>query len=305
MNIVITGSSGFLGSHVLDKLSPSRHNLILPRSSRYDFRSQSVTEKFFQDNPKIDCMIHLAASCGGIGANMKNPGRYFYDNIAMGINLIEFSRIYDVKKFILIGTVCSYPKYCPVPFQESDIWNGYPEETNAPYGIAKKSLYVMLESYYHEYNMNSTTLIPSNLYGPKDNFNLESSHVIPAIITKIYHANKNKTNITLWGDGSATREFVFAADAALAIIKSIDVNTGPQPINIASNNEISIKNLVELIADKMNFTGEIIWDKSKPNGQPRRCVDSSLASSVLKWRHSTQLHDGIDETINFFYKYVA
>lgn len=299
--ILLTGGSGFLGKHVQQELIRNGFDhIIIPRSSEYDLTNPNSCESLFEQHLP-DTVIHLAATCGGIGANMAAPGKYFYDNMMMGINSIECSRKYGVKKFILVGTVCAYPKYCPVPFREQDIWNGYPEETNAPYGIAKKSLFVMLEAYHNQYGLNSVILIPSNLYGPGDNFNPASSHVIPAIIKKISKAiQNNEKNIEIWGDGYATREFLYAPEAARAIVTTVQKQTGFELINIGSGEEISIRLLVSKIAHIMNYKGDILWDTSKPNGQPRRCVDTSKAQKLLQWSNNIDIDQGLADTIKWY-----
>ena len=299
--ILLTGGSGFLGKHVYKNLLENDYkDIYIPRKVDYDLRNLSKCSDLFKSvNP--DTVIHLAATCGGIGANMRSPGRYFYDNMSMGLNIIEQARLNNVKKFILIGTVCAYPKLCNIPFQEKDIWKGYPEETNAPYGVAKKSLFVMLDAYNKEYGFNSTVLVPSNLYGPYDNFEDHSSHVIPALIKKIDYANKNgEDTVTIWGDGSVSREFLYADQAAKAIVKSINVNTGPSPINLGSGEEITIKNLVNKIINKMNFTGSISWDTSKPNGQRRRCINANKAMSYLGWQNQVNIDKGLDMTLEWY-----
>ena len=302
--ILLTGGSGFLGQAVYQQLLEDNYissDIYIPRSSKFNLINRYDCELLFQEyQPEI--VIHLAASCGGIGINQKKPGKFFYDNIAMGLNVIECARINNVKKFIFVGSVCSYPKYCKIPFKESELWNGYPEETNAPYGIAKKALYVMLEAYNKEYSLNSTVLIPSNLYGPKDNFDPSSSHVIPAIIEKIYSAQKNNENsISVWGDGSASREFLYVEDAAKAIVKSIKIPTDPTPINIGNSYEITIKNLVNILKDLMKYKGEIVWQSEKPNGQPRRKIDVEKAFKILNWKSNTDIYTGLNKTLEWFY----
>ena len=299
--IFLTGGSGFLGKHVYKNLLENNYkDIYIPRKVDYDLRNLSKCNDLFRSvNP--DTVIHLAATCGGIGANMRSPGRYFYDNMSMGLNIIEQARLNNVKKFILIGTVCAYPKLCNIPFQEKDIWKGYPEETNAPYGVAKKSLFVMLDAYNKEYGFNSTILVPSNLYGPYDNFEDHSSHVIPALIKKIDYANENgEDTVVIWGDGSVSREFLYADQAAKAIVKSINVNTGPSPINLGSGEEITIKNLVNKLVHKMNFNGSISWDTSKPNGQPRRCINANKAMSYLGWQNQVNIDKGLDMTLEWY-----
>lgn len=297
--VLLTGGAGFLGQHVHKKITHlyPEYEVYIPRKNSYDLRDKQQTIKLF-DDVKPNYVIHLAATCGGIGANMKYPGQYFFDNISMGINTIEESRNKNVKKFILISTVCAYPKFCTTPFKEEDIWEGYPEETNAPYGIAKKTLSVMLEAYKKQYGLNSMTLVPSNLYGPGDNFDTNSSHVIPALILKIQEAKINNSDLIVWGDGSASREFLFVEDAAEAVALSINYGHYEGPINLGTGQEITIKNLVSLLCKLMNFHNNIIWDTSKPNGQPRRCLDTSRSESILGWFAKTNLEDGLRKTLN-------
>jgi nucleoside-diphosphate-sugar epimerase len=300
---LITGSSGFLGSAVLRQADS--FNLITPRSKDYDLVDNKSCNILFENNPDIDTVIHLAATCGGIQANQKNPGKYFYDNMSMGLNIIECCRKFNVNKLVLVGTVCSYPKYCAVPFKEQDLWNGFPEETNAPYGIAKKSLYIMADAYSRQYGLNVSILIPSNLYGPNDHFEEDKSHVIPAIIKKVYNAKKYNQDLIVWGDGSATRDFLYVDDAASAIVKSIAINTGTQPINLGSNQEVSIKTLVEQVCSLMEYDGKIIWDTTKPNGQPRRLIDCSLAKHTLGWSSTTNFTTGLKNTIKYYHENYA
>lgn len=301
MKILVTGGAGFLGKYVVKKLEYVGYcSIKVVRSKDTDLRIRSQVDRllhFFQP----DIIIHLAATVGGIGANMMNPGQFFYDNIMMGLNLIEASNMVGIRKFIHVGTVCAYPKHCPVPFKEEDIWNGYPEETNAPYGIAKKALFVMLESYRKQYNFDSSILVPSNLYGPYDNFNPDTSHVIPAMIKKFVEAkNTGAESVVCWGSGNATREFLYAENAADAIVKSIQVNTGDSPINLGGGQEISIRDLANKIASKVGFEGRIEWDVSKPDGQPRRFLDISLAHRVLNWVPTTTLDDGLETTVSWY-----
>ena len=297
-NILITGGSGFLGSHVAQRLKDGR--LIIPRSSSTDLKDKHQCEQlFYREQP--DAVIHLAATCGGIGANRENPGKYFYDNMLMGLNIIECCNSFNIGKLIIVGTVCSYPKHCPVPFKEEDIWNGYPEETNAPYGIAKKSLYIMAKAYQEQYGLNSTVLIPSNLYGPRDNFKDESSHVIPALIKKIYKAKAgNLPNVEIWGDGTPTREFLYADDAARAIVSSLYIDTDAEPINIGTGEEISIRDLANKIKDIIQYNGDILFNSSYPNGQPRRCVDTKKAKNLLGFTPSMTLDVGLKNTIDWY-----
>lgn len=297
-NILVTGGAGFLGSYVVNRLSDCY--TIVPRSSSEDLRDKHQCEQiFYREQP--DTVIHLAATCGGIGANRANPGKYFYDNMLMGINVIECCNNFNIGKLVIVGTVCSYPKHCPVPFKEEDIWNGYPEETNAPYGVAKKSLYTMAKAYQEQYGLNSTVLILSNLYGPRDNFKDESSHVIPALIKKIYKAKAgNLPNVEIWGDGTPTREFLYADDAARAIVSSLDHHTDAEPINIGTGQEISIRELAHKIKNIIQYEGDILFNPEYPNGQPRRCVDTTRAEKVLNFKALISLDSGLENTIDWY-----
>ena len=303
LKILITGANGFLGKAVSNKIDNKYIKICLKGKSHCDLTNQKYVGYILQEH-EPDYIIHLAAACGGIGINQKLPGQFLYDNLAMGMNLIESCRKYGkLKKFIMVGTVCSYPKYTPVPFKEEDLWNGYPEETNAPYGIAKKTLMEMLLAYHKQYGFKSTSLIPVNMYGPHDNFNPASSHVIPALILKVDRAIQNKEDcIDLWGTGDASREFLYVDDCAEAIVNSIQTETGPRPINIGTGSEIKIIDLAEMICDIMGYTGTIFFDKTKPDGQPRRCLDITKASSILNFTAKTKLEDGLKQTINWYYK---
>ncbi|WHY54535.1 GDP-L-fucose synthase family protein [Peribacillus simplex] len=299
--IVVTGGSGFLGQHVVNNLKKKGcKDIFIPRSKDFDLRNE-IDIKNMLENYYPDIIIHLAAVVGGIGANKKNPGKFFYDNLIMGTQLIEQSRLYKVEKFVAIGTICSYPKFAPVPFKESDIWDGYPEETNAPYGLAKKMMLVQSEAYREQYGFNSIFLLPVNLYGPSDNFDLETSHVIPAIIRKCMDAIKNgDKSITLWGTGNVTREFIFVSDAAEGIVLSTEKYDESNPVNIGSGIEITIKELANTIKQLTGFNGEIIWDHSKPDGQPRRKLDTQLAESKFGFVAQTDLNTGLKETIKWY-----
>jgi len=302
--IVVTGGGGFLGKHVVRQLLESGYaddQIIVPRHITYDLTDRYDCEKLFYSNGNPETVIHLAASCGGIGANRENPGYYFYENMLMGLNVIEAARNFGIQKFVMVGTVCSYPKYCPVPFNEEDIWNGYPEETNAPYGIAKKALYTMLKAYEDQFGFNSTVLIPSNLYGPGDNFDPKFSHVIPALILKFKQAmDDNHRDVELWGTGNATREFLYVEDAAEAIVKSLGIHTSSDPINVGTGDEISIKDLANNIAHMMGFKGKIVFDTSMPDGQPRRCVDTRKAARILDFKSKTCINTGLKKAIDWF-----
>ena len=302
MRILLTGASGFLGRNIIPKLKEDYH-IYGVSSKDADLRKQSdckrLISKFYPD-----VIIHAAGSVGGIGANRENPGKFMYDNLIMGANLIEEARHQNIGKFILLGTVCAYPKFTTVPFKENELWNGYPEETNAPYGIAKKTLMKMIETYHEQYQFNGVNLIPVNMYGPYDHFNLTSSHVIPALILKVYQAKINgDSNITLWGTGQASREFLFAEDCAEAIKLSIEKNIGPEPINIGTGKEIKICELIETIADIMGFDGKIIYDDNYPDGQPRRCLDITKAKEKLGFEAKTNLYEGLNKTIQYFWNH--
>jgi len=299
--ILITGGAGFLGSNVVHELTKlgCKHLLVF-RSSEYDLRSPAETARLFGDTrPQI--VIHLAAVVGGIGANLANPGRFFYDNLMMGVDVIEQSRLHQVEKVVAIGTVCAYPKFTPVPFREADLWNGYPEETNAPYGIAKKMLLVQAQAYRQQYGLNSIYLLPVNLYGPGDSFDPEKSHVIPALIKKCFDAiHSGADHIDVWGTGAASREFLYVEDCARAIVQATQHYDKPEPVNIGAGREISIRELVELIGELSGFRGEIRWDPSKPDGQPRRCLDVSRAEREFGFRAQTDFRHGLLKTINWY-----
>lgn len=299
--VLVTGGAGFLGSHVVDRLRElGCSEVIVPRSSTYDLRDPRIALSLLQDT-KPDLIIHLAASVGGIEANRRNPGSYFYDNLSMGIHLIEAARIVGVPKTVLCGTICSYPKFATVPFREEDIWDGYPEETNAPYGLAKKMLLVQSQAYREQYGFNSIFLLPVNLYGPRDNFDPVTSHVIPALIRKCLEAKEQGGNyITVWGSGKATREFLYVEDAAKAILLAADRYNRSDPVNIGTGEEISIKDLVQLIAEETGFTGTIQWDASKPDGQPRRCLDTQKAKKYFGFEAKVSLREGLRKTIEWW-----
>jgi len=301
IKILLTGGAGFLGRYVhKELLFRDYHYIFVPRSKEYDLTDFTVTKKLIEWY-KPDIIIHLAAEVGGIGANMKYPGRFFYANMAMGLNLIECARIFGVNKFVQIGTVCSYPKFCPVPFNEKDLWNGYPEETNAPYGVAKKALYTMLDAYNKQYHLKSCIVVPTNLYGPYDNFDPETSHVIPALIKKFVDAkNKKDKYVTCWGDGSATREFLYVTDAAMGVVDCMNLINNAEPVNLGSDEEVSMLSLANSIKQIVGFNGEIVWDTSKPNGQPRRFLDTSKAKKLLDFNATTKLIDGLKNTVKFY-----
>ena len=300
-SIVVTGGNGFLGRAIVNKLkSRGVNNIVVPRSREYDLRKETDIRRLF-DMAKPNVVIHLAAVVGGIGANQNYPGKFFYDNAIMGIQLIEFSRQYSVSKFVGVGTICAYPKLAQVPFKEDDLWNGYPEETNAPYGLAKKMMLVQGQAYRQQYEFNAIYLLPVNLYGPGDNFDPASSHVIPALIRKCINARRNgEPEIIVWGDGRATREFLYVDDAAEGIILATEKYDAPEPVNIGAGFEISIKELAQLILKLTNYQGTIVWDTSKPNGQPRRKLDVSRAYERFGFRASTSFEEGLRSTVQWY-----
>jgi GDP-L-fucose synthase len=300
---VVTGGAGFLGSHLCDRLRSlgvSDDRLFVPDRSEWDFTNEADVARLYE-TVKPDVVIHLAAEVGGIGANRANPGRYFYSNMAMGLHLIEHARRVGLRKFVQIGTICAYPKHTPVPFNERDLWNGYPEETNAPYGVAKKALLVMCQAYRQQYGLNAIYLLPVNLYGPRDNFDLETSHVIPALIRKCIEAQeRGDDRIVCWGDGSPTREFLYVEDAAEGIALAAAKYDGAEPVNLGSGREISIRDLVLLIARLTGFTGGIDWDTTQPNGQPRRCLDVTRARERFGFVAGTDFETGLRATIDWY-----
>ena len=299
--VVVTGGSGFLGSHLTGKLADrGAAHVFVPRRKDYDLRVLENIRRLLRDT-KADVVLHLAAVVGGIGANREHPAQFFYDNLMMGVPLLHESWVARVKKFVAVGTICSYPKQTPIPFREENIWNGYPEETNAPYGLAKKMLLVQSQAYRQQYGFNSIFLMPVNLYGPRDNFDLSSSHVIPALIRKCIEAkDRGETEIKVWGDGSPTREFLYVEDAAEGILLAAERYDGSEPVNLGSSKEISIKELVELIAKLTGFVGRIVWDPSKPNGQPRRCLDTSRAQEAFGFRAGMMFEEGLNRTIEWY-----
>jgi GDP-L-fucose synthase len=299
--VVVTGGAGFLGSFVVEQLrAKGCQQIVIPRSKDYDLVRMDAVQQLYRDTSP-DIVIHLAARVGGIGANQANPGRFFYDNLMMGTQLIEVGRQRGLKKFVALGTICAYPKFAPIPFKEDDIWNGYPEETNAPYGLAKKMMLVQAQAYRAQYGFNSIVLFPVNLYGPRDNFDLETSHVIPALIRKCASAKEDgRASITLWGDGSPTREFLYVEDAAEGILLAAEQYDGNLPVNLGTGEEISIRDLAGLIAAEVGFTGTIQWDTTKPNGQPRRCLDVNRAKQLFGFQAQHSLRSGLKKTVQWF-----
>lgn len=301
--ICVTGGAGFLGRCVcrqLRQLGVADDQLIVPRRTQYDLTCEEDVKRLYEETGPT-MIIHLAAEVGGIGANRVHPGRFFFANMAMGMHLIEHGRRVGLKKFVHTGTVCAYPKFTPVPFKEEDLWNGYPEETNAPYGVAKKALFVMLDGYKREYDFDCAVVVPVNLYGPHDNFDPETSHVIPALIRKFDEAQRRgEGKIVCWGTGTVSREFLFVNDAAEAIVRAAEKIDCPEPINLGTGHEVTIKDLAQLIADLSGFTGEIQWDHTQPDGQPRRCLDTTRAQQTLQWRPKTALEDGLRTTIEWW-----
>lgn len=299
--VVVTGGSGFLGRHLVDQLRKFEGvETYVPRSDSYNLVEMADVRRLL-DDAKPEVIIHLAAVVGGIGANQKNPGRFFYDNLMMGAQLMEQARVQNVSKFVAVGTVCAYPKFTPVPFSENDLWNGYPEETNAPYGLAKKMMLVQSQSYRQQYGFNSIFLLPANLYGPGDNFDPETSHVIPALIRKCVEARENgDSHIDVWGTGNASREFLYVEDCAEAILRATINYNSSEPVNIGTGSEIRIAELVKLIADLSGFEGEIRWQTDKPDGQPRRSLDVSRAYEEFGFKAHTPLEDGLKQTVKWY-----
>jgi GDP-L-fucose synthase len=299
--IVVTGGAGFVGGFLVDQLkSRGYQHIFIPRRREFDLtREADVIRLYEQTRPAV--VVHLAAEVGGIGANRDNPGRFFFANMAMGMHLIEQARVFGVKKFLQTGTICAYPKFAPTPFKEADIWNGYPEETNAPYGVAKKALLVMCQAYRQQYGLNAIYLLPVNLYGPRDNFDLHTSHVIPALIRKCVEAkDRGDKKIIAWGTGMVSREFLYVEDCARGLIAALEQYDSPEPMNLGSGREITIKALTELVAKLAGFTGQIEWDATKPDGQPRRQLDVSRARETIGFTAQTSLEEGLAKTIQWF-----
>jgi GDP-L-fucose synthase len=300
MKTVVTGGSGFLGSHLVELLEADGHDVHIVRSKDTDLTDMGAVARLFEEQ-RPDRVYHLAAEVGGIGANRDNPGRYWYANLTMGVNILEQARIHSTDKLVMVGTICSYPKFAPIPFREDTLWDGYPEETNAPYGVAKKALLVGAQSYREQYGLNSIMLLPVNLYGPRDNFDLQSSHVIPALIRKMVEAQeRGESSVTLWGDGTPTREFLYVEDCARGLFMAGNDYDGPDPVNLGTGFEITIKDLAETVAAATGFDGEIIWDTTKPNGQPRRQLDVTRAQERFGFEAEVSFADGMARTVDWY-----
>ena len=299
--VIVTGGAGFLGKFVVRKLDERGcKNIFIPIIEEYDLRDVNVIKRMYA-SAKADIVIHLAATVGGIGANLGKPGSYFYDNLIMGIQLIEQARVNDIEKFVVIGTICAYPKFTPVPFREENLWNGYPDEVTGPYGLAKKMLLVQSQAYRQQYGFNSIFLLPVNLYGPGDNFDPKFSHVVPALIRKFYEAKINDTGeVIVWGTGKATREFIYAEDCAEGIVKAAQSYDKPEPVNIGTGIETPIKDLAEKIKDLIGYKGDVVWDSSKPDGQPRRCLDVSRAAKEFDFKAKTNFDVGLKNTVQWY-----
>ena len=300
MRVLVTGGGGFVGSHLVERLIADGHEVRAPRSREPDLVDAGATAALF-DDARPELVFHLAAEVGGIGANRANPGRYWYANLMMGANVLEQVRVHEVPKLVIAGTICAYPKFAPVPFREDDLWNGYPEETNAPYGVAKKAILVGAQSYRAQYGTNAIYLLPVNLYGPRDNFDLQTSHVIPALIRKMEEAREHgDATITLWGDGSPTREFLYVDDCVDALLLAAARYDGADPVNLGTGEEISIADLAHLIANLTGYEGSIQWDTTKPNGQPRRKLDTTRAEERFGFHAAVPLRDGLRRTVDWY-----
>jgi GDP-L-fucose synthase len=296
MRALVTGGGGFLGSHLTERLEGEGHDVFVPRKADYDLTSRDDAERLFRD-ARPDRVFHVAGEVGGIGANRVGPGRFWYANLMMGAHVLELSREQGVEKLVIVGTVCAYPKFASVPFREDELWDGYPEETNAPYGVAKKSILVGAQAYREQYGLNSIFLLPANLYGPRDNFDLQTSHVIPDLIRKML---ESRERVVLWGDGTPTREFLYVDDCVNGLVLAAERYDGPDPVNLGTGEEISIRELAELIAELTAFDGEIEWDTSMPNGQPRRSLDAARARELFGFEARTPLRAGLERTIAWY-----
>jgi len=294
--VLVTGGGGFLGSHLVERLESDGHDVFSARQIEYDLTSPEGAARLFGDAAP-ELVFHLAAEVGGIGANRAKPGRYWYANLAMGLNVLEQARLHETPKLVISGTVCSYPKFAETPFREATLWDGYPEETNAPYGVAKKAVLVGAQAYREQYGLSTVFLLPTNLYGPRDNFDLQTSHVIPALIRKMVDATDQ---VVLWGDGSPTREFLYVEDCVEGFVLAAERYDGPEPVNLGASREISIRELAEIVAEVAGYEGEIVWDTSKPGGQPRRSVDGSRAQEQFGFEARTGLRDGIERTVAWY-----
>jgi len=294
--VLVTGGAGFLGSHLVERLEQEGHDVVVPRSSAYDLTAMDDVRRLF-DDAESELVFHLAAEVGGIGANRANPGRYWYANLMMGAHVLEQARLHRTAKLVIAGTVCAYPKHTPVPFREEELWNGYPEETNAPYGVAKKTILVGAQSYREQYGVNAIFLLPTNLYGPRDNFDLETSHVIPALIRKMLESPRE---IVLWGDGTPTREYLYVDDCVEGLLLAAERYDGAEPVNLGTGVETSIRETAEIVADVVGFGGEIRWDTSMPNGQPRRSLDASRAHELFGFQAQVPLREGIERTVAWY-----
>ncbi len=300
MRVLVTGGGGFLGSHLVERLVADGHDVVVPRRADTDLIDMAATARLF-DEAAPELVFHLAAEVGGIGANRANPGRYWYANLMMGAHVLEQVRVHATPKLVIAGTICAYPKFAPVPFREDDLWNGYPEETNAPYGVAKKAILVGAQSYRSQYGTNAVYLLPVNLYGPRDNFDLETSHVIPALIRKMEESReRGDGTITLWGDGSPTREFLYVDDCVEGLVLAAERYDEPDPVNLGTGEELSIADLAQLIAELTGYRGEIRWDATKPNGQPRRKLDTTRAEERFGFRAAVPLREGLARTVEWY-----
>jgi GDP-L-fucose synthase len=298
--VLVTGGGGFVGSHLVERLRADGHEVIAARRREYDLTTMADAGRLF-DDAQPELVFHLAAEVGGIGANRANPGRYWYANLMMGAHVLEQARLHATPKLVVAGTICSYPKHAPVPFSEDDLWDGYPEETNAPYGVAKKAVLVGAQAYREQYGLNAVFLLPVNLYGPRDNFDLQTSHVIPALIRKMLEAeDRGERSITLWGDGSPTREFLYVDDCVEGLVRAAERYDGAQPVNLGTGEEIAIRDLAELVRAATGFEGEISWDTSKPGGQPRRALDTTRAEALFGFRAAVPLREGLERTVAWY-----